>query len=514
MAKWQEAPLVDQPAYTEAPLVPLEPTDFEKEALAGPSPIGPINASMISAGRSFDKLAKGLQQKFYSLTGDQATQKALTSDELANDQAFQKVRQQYPISSFLGGALPYMAAPQGGLLTNVGVGAGVAGLSHAPQGESALANAAKGGALGGLGYGLGKVITTPFTRSPNLLSGEAGSVLKNAQELGAQATPGQIRGSPTLQRIEASLESFPPTAGPMAALKSSNQELLNKTAAKSIGENANEVGSSVLAAAHDRIGPVFDQVTRGKTFTLGDTELAKLASIEQDFNNVTGNSLSGHPLVQRALNLIADGNVKGEAYQNVVSNLQKAARSNMTSQGGNRELGIALGDIKSVLDDAIAPQLPAGDKFAFDAARSQWRNLVTLMKPGVTNESTGNVSGASLANVLKRTDRSGYTLGRNDSDLYKMARFAQAFKPMVGDSGTATRGFVPWLLTSGGGATLGGAAMGEPVTGAALGLAAPLGANLATRMYLNQGMISPELQQTISGILARGAVSLQGATGR
>lgn len=506
MAKWQDAPLIDEPAYTNAPLVPLESTAFEKEAMAGPQ-AGAFDASMISAGRSFDKLAKGLQQKYYSLTGNTKDQEALAASEAANDLAFTKVSQTHPIASMLGGALPYLAAPGARLAGTIATGAGLSGLSYAPPDESSLMNALKGGGLAGAGYGVGKVLTTPFMKSPNNLTGEAASVLQNAQALGAKATPGQIRGSPTLQKMEASLESFPPTSGPMGAIKDANRELLNKTAAQSIGENANEVGTSVLAAAHDRIGPVFDQITKGKTFALGDSELAKLANIEQDFNNVTGASLSAHPLVQRALNLITEGNVKGEAYQNVVSNLQKAARSNMTSQGGNRELGIALGDIKGMLDAAISPQLPAGERFAFDTARSQWRNLVTLMKPGVVNESTGNVSGATLANVLKRTDKSGYTLGRNDTDLYKMARFAQAFKPAVGDSGTATRGFVPWLLGSGGATALGGSLMGEPITGAAVGLGSPIAANLATKMYLNQGMVSPELQQFISGILGRTSAS-------
>jgi hypothetical protein len=49
------------------------------------------------------------------------------------------------------------------------------------------------------------------------------------------------------------------------------------------------------------------------------------------------------------------------------------------------------------------------------------------------------VSGLSLANMLKRKDMHGYTLGKNKSPMYEAARFSKAFSPIVGNSGTATR---------------------------------------------------------------------------
>jgi hypothetical protein len=40
-------------------------------------------------------------------------------------------------------------------------------------------------------------------------------------------------------------------------------------------------------------------------------------------------------------------------------------------------------------------------------------------------------------------DRLGFLFGRKSSPMYTAARFAQAFKPIVGDSGTATRSALP-----------------------------------------------------------------------
>jgi len=61
------------------------------------------------------------------------------------------------------------------------------------------------------------------------------------------------------------------------------------------------------------------------------------------------------------------------------------------------------------------------------------------------------VQGRQLASVLQSEDRRGFTFGGNRSPMYEAARFSQAFAPIVGDSGTATRSALPgptdWLLS-------------------------------------------------------------------
>ena len=80
----------------------------------------------------------------------------------------------------------------------------------------------------------------------------------------------------------------------------------------------------------------------------------------------------------------------------------------------------------------------------------------------MTNTAKGDVSLATLGNLLSRVDKKGYMYGRNQSDLYNAARFAQAFRSIVGDSGTATR--------SAGGTTVADITFGIPM-------------NLAARAY-------------------------------
>jgi hypothetical protein len=76
----------------------------------------------------------------------------------------------------------------------------------------------------------------------------------------------------------------------------------------------------------------------------------------------------------------------------------------------------------------------------FSAARGEYRNLMMLTsRTGVVDPTTGWVSGRNLANVLQMADKKGFTRDRNRTDMYDAARFAKAFGPAVGDSGTATR---------------------------------------------------------------------------
>ena len=404
------------------------------------------------------------------------------------------------ISNFENKVINDTAYGAGGVATDLASRVGMS--PEAAGGVGVLANMGiQAAPMMASGYVTGKLAAPLF----GSVSGESSRVLKKATDLGAKTTPGQRTGSPTLQRLEASMESFPPTAGPMARLKAGNQKLLNMTQAKSIGENADEVGTTVLSKASDRISGEFERLTKGKNFSLTDKHFDNLAGIEKEYNDITGKALD-HPLVKQATNLIAEGKLTGEAYQDLVSKLGKATYSNMTSQGGDRTLGIALGDVKSMLDDAIAPQMGKMDQAAFNKARSEWRSMLNLLKPGVVNESTGNVSGATLANVLKRKDRHGFTFGKNQSDAYTMARFSQAFKPIVGDSGTATRGFLPWLLATGGFGGAAGTYMGAPIAGAVTGLGLPLAANLGARAYLS-GPLGPGVKNLLTGLLSRGATA-------
>lgn len=256
---------------------------------------------------------------------------------------------------------------------------------------------------------------------------------------GFRVTPGQASGSRPLQQLEAKLESQPMTSGTFNEIKAGNQRTLNRSVAHAIGESADVIDTTVLNQAHDRIGGVYRLVADDRKRVIDpDAFLNNIGRIESDFEGLA--NIHQNPLVTKLMNLASKGEATGEQLQQLSSQLGKASRQNFSSPQGNRELGMALSDVKSHVDDLLQKGLSGDTAQAFSNARNQYRNLMMIeSRQGILNPSTGNVSGANLASALQQKDKGGFLRGRNQSPMYDAARFAQGFKPLVGDSGTATR---------------------------------------------------------------------------
>jgi len=306
-------------------------------------------------------------------------------------------------------------------------------------------------------------------------------IMQRGTALGMRMTPGQATGSRALQQLEAKLESQPMTSGPFNAIRENNARVAARTVAQSIGENADEVSSAVLDRAATRISNVFQNAGDDGVRAINpDQLLQRVSGIENDLEGIVS-GFGNHPLVNRLLGLAQDGSATGRQLQSLTSKLGNAAYSQMTGKSGDRNLGLALYEVKDYVDDLLMQGMEPARRATFQAARIQYRNLLMLTsRTGVVNPSTGNVSGRSLANVLSSKDKAGFMYGRNASPMYDAARFAQAFAPIVGDSGTATR---------------------APVQ-SATELAMRIPMNLATRAYTS----APSIR------LAAGAQAAAGAT--
>lgn len=310
---------------------------------------------------------------------------------------------------------------------NLNIGAGQAGAAAGVEGTLNV------GARGG-GYNFG---TVADDAAGGLTPGQQSAASNFTQGL---LTPGQATGNKLLQRLEAKLESQPMTAGPFDRIKDANAREINRAAARAIGETADNLNSDVLDRAVTRLGGIFNDVRDTNIRRIEPADyVARLGAIQDEFEAI-GPQLMNHPLVERLVRHAQNGEATGQDLGNLTSKLTREINRQMTSAQGDRELGRALVGVKDYVDDLIAQGL-SGDRLrAYEAARNQYRNLMLLTsRVGTINPSTGNVNGAALANLLQQKDRAGFLFGRNQSDMYNAAHFAQAFKPIVGDSGTATR---------------------------------------------------------------------------
>jgi hypothetical protein len=162
--------------------------------------------------------------------------------------------------------------------------------------------------------------------------------------------------------------------------------------------------------------------------------------IDNAFEGLTTAPLKSNIFVKQLQDFAAKGEATGNQLSTLSSKLGKKAKKEMTSPLGDRDLGEALFQIKEIVDDQLMAGMSAADQAAFQAARANYRNLMTVRtSSGVINPSSGNVSGLNLASALTRKDPRGFMEGTNTTPMYEAARFAQAFRPIVGDSGTATR---------------------------------------------------------------------------
>ena len=267
------------------------------------------------------------------------------------------------------------------------------------------------------------------------------AILTRGKDMGFRTTPGQETGSRSLQQMEARMESSPFTSGPFNTLKAENQKILNRSTAQAIGVNADELSNPQLAQAQRQISSVYRQVASPEVKRLdGNTIQTGIDILDNAFEGLTTQPLKGNIFVKQLQELAAKGEASGNQLQTLSSKIGKRAKNEMTTAMGDRELGSALFQMKEIIDDALAQGLSAEQQTAFQTARANYRNLMTIRSnQGVVNPSTGNVSGLNLASALTRKDPQGFVFGSNQTPMYEAARFAQAFKPIVGDSGTATR---------------------------------------------------------------------------
>jgi len=345
-------------------------------------------------------------------------------------------------------ALPTMLIPGANTIAGAGViGSGMGLLQPSTSSKEAALNTVLGGVGGAAGQAAAHGLSSLAQNIGSAVTQGQRISAQGGQNLGMRLTPGKASGSTILQKIEAAAESNPITSGGFDALKENNQRILNRAAARAIGENADEVSTPIIERASTRLGNVFDSVA-DRTPTAFDpaTAPARLRTLIQDTEGMIGNnaSLADNPLINRLDDFIFNGGATREQLRDLSSKLGRAANNNLKSPNGDRELGSALFSAQDIVEDAIQGSLSPVQRAAYQEARGQYKNLMNLTSnTNVVNPSSGNVSGRNLASTLMRKDRGGFTLGRNGSDMYTAARFVQAHPDIVGNSGTATRSMGP-----------------------------------------------------------------------
>jgi len=429
-----------------------------------------LNRSLAGVGKAMTDVGRGTGQML-GLVSRQDVEQARKLDKPLMDTTAGSV------GNFLGNVAmlaPTAFIPGANTVTGASTIGALSGLTQpsTSTGET-LANMALGGAGGAGGQMVANRIANAAAAQGSQITQGQRQAAQAGQALGMRLTPGKASGSATLQKLEAAMESNPMTSAGFDAIKETNQRALNRAAARAIGENADELSTPILARAEARLGQVFDSVADRTPVQLDPIAVGgRLRQIQMDADGMlmANAELAQNGLWRRLDDFVNNrGGATREQLRQLSSNLGKAARNNMTNPNGDRALGDALFQAQEVVEDAIQGTLSAAQQRAYNEARNQYRNLLSLTtKTNVTNPSSGNVAGRSLATTLMQRDRGGFTMGGNASPMYDAARFVQAFPDIVGNSGTATRSMGPTdYITGLPGNLLARLYLSQPVTTAA-----------------------------------------------
>lgn len=484
--------------------------------------VGFGQAALIGAGRTLDRLGQGVQQGALWLSsklpygpdvaGKIADAQAQQAErEAENTRAYAQLQDKRPVATFLGEAAPLLAVPvaAGGGLAAGAAAAAIPGLVEYGSPEERLTRGALGAAGGAAGAALGKGIGRVLqpTRAPMSEGAQAG--VDAAERLGYKVTAGQQTGSKALQVMEQQAAKNPIGASAARKFNDANQSALNQAALRAMGETGEAVTEDAFAAARTRLGDVFNTLSANKAIPITPTFEARIKLLQRS-NDAAGPFKSAEiaNLADNALDLAKSGQMTGEAYQAIRSQLTD--RSRQAAQAGQAKLKDAIGKVRSALDDAAESILTADEKTAWKLARRQYAAMKTLEKRGAVK--AGNVDPAVVRNALQGGDRSAFARGNLSGELADIARIGNAFRPLP-DSGTASNLWAQLMMTGGAG-LLGGDVLAASVLAPAAvskGLFSDAG-----RRYLTKGItkVTPELERKLmiggAGLLGLPAITYAG----
>lgn len=148
------------------------------EPAANPGANGAFDAAMISAGKTFSDLGSNVRQLWAAMTGnEEAEQREIQKQATANRQ-FAPLQDERPVSTFVGGTLPYFAVP-GGKVAQIGAGAIQGGLEGDTLGQR-LGGAALGAGLSLAGQKAGDYLGMKAQNAFQRMSGNPNAAARKA----------------------------------------------------------------------------------------------------------------------------------------------------------------------------------------------------------------------------------------------------------------------------------------------------------------------------------------------
>lgn len=426
--------------------------------------------------------------------GSEGAKKSLeqmAATEAENSRLYKPLQEARPLATVLGESAPLIAAPMlGAGVVGTAASAALPGLMEYGTGEERLARGAMGAVGGALGNVAGNAIARVIKPTQTVTGAQQGAI-DAADRLGVKLTSGEASGNRALKWAEAAAGDMPIASGVASKRIAGNDVAISNAAARSIGQNANEITEPVFAAARQSISGEYSRI-------LGQVNIPLDRSFNAELNAITGSKVmkslrdeSVDGIVKEIRSVAAKGVADGEWFQANKSALDAAIRSAYTTPGQAGKAR-ALEQIEGAMNRAAMRSLPKPEAEAYKAAERKWANLRILETGKVTEN--GKVLPGRLNSAMESRYRQAFKEGKIKGELADIAKLSSVLRPPP-QSGTAPRAIYSGLV--------GGAAFAEPTTAAAM-VAAPtllqgVTASPAMRNYMTRGLVnlSPEEERLL-----------------
>lgn len=387
------------------------------------------------------------------------------------------------------------------------VGALTSGQSDQPIGDQIKQGAETGAVLGGAVIpavaAAGRGAYNALTNSG--LNSEVANLANAAtSKFGIPLRADQVSASPFVQKLGQMVRQMPGSGLNDGQIQSAFTRAVGKT----FGLDTDSITQPAIIARRNAIGDTLNSIESAHAVKLDDAFQNQLANIESTAH--TALSPDEANTVSRVINGVLanvkdDDTISGETFGNLI---HKGSPLDAATDNQNSNIASAASAVKEALRGALARSLPPDVQKAYQDARFQYKNLMTVA-PLVVKGAPGEISPAALQS---RVNVQNGPFGQS-GDLGELAQIGQRFLKEPRDSGT------PLGMTILHAITRPGALLGELATSGLIGGhyagASPLemlggvaagGAGLATNRLL-AGILNsrPVVNRLIRSGLANGS---------
>lgn len=329
-----------------------------------------------------------------------------------------------------------------------GVGAAVGGglMGYAGSEGDSLQDKAVDAGLGAAGGKIGGAIIDKVADVATPLLSPA---VRRLTEQGVKLTPGQAKGAAAIAN-EDKLMSRPFVGdaiaeGRRAFLESANRASVNEALAPlgiKLPANA-AAGHDAVAFAQDVVSAAYEKVVPQLAVRADPRLVAGIRDVyTSTVTKLPEAQQAQFQAILKGVNFGDSGQLAGKQLQNAVSDLGRLARSYGTSANAvERELGRAIGGVKSAMDDLMVRQNPEAAP-ALKATNDAWRRL-TVVEDAASRADDGVASTAQIRDAARRADpsrRKAATAGGKGGPMQQLSKdLREVGAVKVPNPGTADR---------------------------------------------------------------------------